>query len=287
MSPAPRRPPATPLQVRLCCLALGLVATFTVLHNQRQVGIARDETVYFAHGSQYAAWWRGVMSGQRELGEASITATFGGPGATDNNREHPPLIKTASGMSEHWLHDRLGLLDELTAYRLPSAVLHGLLVALVAAFASGAWGLLAGVVSALAMLLMPRALFHAGLACFDGPITALWFATLWAYHRALTSPRVAWLAGALFGLALATKHNALLLPLALAPHYLAVSWRAGLRRRLYLPLSFAVLGPLVLVALWPWLWFEPLPHLWQWISCLLYTSPSPRDGLLSRMPSSA
>ena len=26
---------------------------------------------------------------------------------------------------------------------------------------------------------------------------------------------------------------------------------------------------------------------WNGISCLLYTSPSPRDGLLSRMPSSA
>ena len=32
-----------------------------------------------------------------------------------------------------------------------------------------------------------------------------------------------------------------------------------------------------------------VPHLidLQSISCLLYTSPSPRDGLLSRMPSSA
>ena len=27
--------------------------------------------------------------------------------------------------------------------------------------------------------------------------------------------------------------------------------------------------------------------LWEYVSCLLYTSPSPRDGLLSRMPSSA
>ena len=26
---------------------------------------------------------------------------------------------------------------------------------------------------------------------------------------------------------------------------------------------------------------------WSWATCLLYTSPSPRDGLLSRMPSSA
>ena len=32
---------------------------------------------------------------------------------------------------------------------------------------------------------------------------------------------------------------------------------------------------------------ERLPMLPMWYSCLLYTSPSPRDGLLSRMPSSA
>ena len=32
---------------------------------------------------------------------------------------------------------------------------------------------------------------------------------------------------------------------------------------------------------------EPAGHAWQADPCLLYTSPSPRDGLLSRMPSSA
>ena len=32
-----------------------------------------------------------------------------------------------------------------------------------------------------------------------------------------------------------------------------------------------------------------IPEIWsdEIIACLLYTSPSPRDGLLSRMPSSA
>ena len=30
-----------------------------------------------------------------------------------------------------------------------------------------------------------------------------------------------------------------------------------------------------------------LYHSWEFKDCLLYTSPSPRDGLLSRMPSSA
>ena len=33
--------------------------------------------------------------------------------------------------------------------------------------------------------------------------------------------------------------------------------------------------------------FNPFVSLAMYLTCLLYTSPSPRDGLLSRMPSSA
>ena len=33
--------------------------------------------------------------------------------------------------------------------------------------------------------------------------------------------------------------------------------------------------------------FGPVNYEWMCYLCLLYTSPSPRDGLLSRMPSSA
>ena len=62
-------------------------------------------------------------------------------------------------------------------------------------------------------------------------------------------------------------------------------------------LGYAVLGltgfgsALVIVPLLAWRW--PLPEvvaltlLMDVPACLLYTSPSPRDGLLSRMPSSA
>ena len=35
------------------------------------------------------------------------------------------------------------------------------------------------------------------------------------------------------------------------------------------------------------IWQNPLGQLALYGACLLYTSPSPRDGLLSRMPSSA
>lgn len=274
-------------------LGLALVATLVVVHNQRAVGIARDEVVYMHAGSRYAAWWAGLLSGKTGLTRASITDHFGGKNATDNNREHPPLLKTLAGACERLLHDELGALDELTAYRLPSALLHGGLLALIFLYTARYWGALAGVLAASFMLLMPRPLFHAGLLCFDGPITTLWFATLVAYHRALVTGRRAWLAGVAFGLALATKHNALLLPFAVGAHYAIVCWQrraappagsaaalAGWRRWAHAVRSTgqcalalrprvllwpAALGPLVLVALWPWLWFEPLRHLGQWI----------------------
>ena len=38
---------------------------------------------------------------------------------------------------------------------------------------------------------------------------------------------------------------------------------------------------------WVWDWLSENPNLTRDVICLLYTSPSPRDGLLSRMPSSA
>ena len=38
---------------------------------------------------------------------------------------------------------------------------------------------------------------------------------------------------------------------------------------------------------WAWVDLNYRPHAYQACACLLYTSPSPRDGLLSRMPSSA
>ena len=51
-------------------------------------------------------------------------------------------------------------------------------------------------------------------------------------------------------------------------------------------ISAALLARFSANATFPRLPFEPISKE-EYISCLLYTSPSPRDTLLSRMPSSA
>jgi len=245
---------------------LALLTTVLVLANQQEIGIARDETVYMSYGERYAEWWMHLPS---NLSADSITKHFGGPQATDNNREHPPLIKTLAGFTHKLLYNGLGI-DEVTAFRVPGAVLHGVLVLLVFLMVLELWGFAEAVVAALLILFLPRALFHAGLLAFDAPIMCLWFATIYAYWRGLQR-KWPWQVGILFGLALATKHNALLLPFALGLHYAIVGyrdrgWVGIITYRWKVIVSLAVLGPLTLFVVWPWLWLDPVGHISDWLS---------------------
>jgi hypothetical protein len=276
------------LSVTLTYKAIGwlfaLATVIAVMVDQRDVGIARDEVVYMQAGAHYASWWTDLVRGEHGISAEAVTQGFGGSSPTDNNREHPPLMKTLFGFSDLVFHQKLGLLGEVAAFRLPSAVVHGLAVALVFRFALALWGLGEAILAALIMLGLPRALFHAGLACFDAPSMALWFATVCAYWHAMTTRRRSWAVGVVWGLALATKHTALLLPFALGAHYLIVGWQASrggpesgppsfaarawatLAYRWQVIASLAVLGPLTLYALWPWLWFDPIHHVRDWLA---------------------
>ncbi|HEY5951121.1 MAG TPA: glycosyltransferase family 39 protein, partial [Kofleriaceae bacterium] len=207
--------------------ALALLTVLLVTVSEQDGGIARDETVYFSAGTRYADWWIGLVTFDHGISKRSVDNTFGGSPGGGNNSEHPPLIKTAMGLSHWLLYRKLHITDELTAYRFPSALLAGLLVLLVYAMTLALWGLPEAVLAALCTLLLPRALFHEGLACFDAPIMTMWFATIYAYWRCLDERKWPWQVGVVFGLALATKHNAMLLPVALGLHYLVVAWRAG------------------------------------------------------------
>ena len=271
----------------LTAVVLVAVSFAWVLVAQKRQGIVRDEVVYMAHGAKYASWWSKYLSGAAGLStEEQITAHFGGRAPTANNREHPPLMKTLFGFSKLLFHDKLGWASELTAYRLPTAAMNAILVLLVFLLVLSIWGYSEAVLSALLTLLLPRAFFHAGLACFDAAVVTMWIATIYAYYRALTSRWWCLGVGVAFGLALATKHNAILIPVVLVVHYLWVAAyayaddmkgrgatvvvRAFLRGLIHTrPLVFGALisvGPLVFIALWPWLWFDTIPHVREWLN---------------------
>ena len=253
------------------------VALTSVTIAQRTQGIARDEVVYMHHGSRYVSWWSQLIrGGQDARTETGITRHFGGSRATDNNREHPPLMKVLFGISHAIFYKALGWCSPLTAYRLPSAAMFGLLVVLVFWFVRSVWGFYPGLLASLFTLLLPRVFFHAQLAAFDVPVATMWMASLCSYYVALGSRKWCIGFGVVFGLTLATKHNALMLPMVLGLHYVWVGFRRTRSLRgvlsaqpLLIP-SILVLSPCVLFAVWPWLWLDPVAHVIDWIQFHLH-----------------
>lgn len=271
---------------RVTALVLALVSASSIFATQHDVGIARDEMVYIGYGKSYARWWIDLVTFEDGVtSKKRITDTFGGDAPTAGNREHPPLMKTLLGLSRILLADKLELTDPVSASRAATALMYAAAVVMLFLFGTHVWSYGVGLLAALLLLFLPRGYFHAQLATFDAPVVTMWLATLFAYYKALGSKR--WSIGLciVFGLALATKHNALMLPGVIGVHYAYLCWRkggqlaadgAGLGARLGWTVRAIVhvqpwvivalaLGPLVLIAVWPWLWFDTVSHIRDWI----------------------
>jgi hypothetical protein len=249
--------------------ALAALYVAWLLATARSLGFPRDEGVYFRAAVGYVRWWRLLLE---HSGDALRQSTI--DAAWSDNHEHPPLMKTLFGVSWWLLHEKWRVFaDASTAFRLPGMASAGVAVWITYLFGARAYGRRAGLVAAVLLALMPRVFFHAHLACFDVPVMAAWIACVYAHWRAQERRSIGWVvaAGVVYGLTLATKHNAWFLPAALVPHALFVHRRAFVRGltagRVSLPaslVSMAILGPIVFLALWPYLWNDTLARVQWW-----------------------
>jgi 4-amino-4-deoxy-L-arabinose transferase-like glycosyltransferase len=227
----------------------------------RSVGFTRDEGFYFAASRHYGAWFELLW---RDPALALTRETVDRHWAV--NREHPALIKTLFALSNRWLGGAFA--EVSTSFRFPAMVLSSASVALIFMWGRRSFGRSGALVAALSFAFMPRPFFHAHLACFDLPVSAMWLIASYVYSRALATPRWGWLlgAGVVYGFLLDTKHNSWLFPFALVAHFALTRGRALLSdlrggRPFWnrLPrawLSLLLVSPLTFVALWPWLWHD-------------------------------
>ncbi len=263
------------------------------------VGFSRDESFYFNAAEQYAGWYDILLTDPgKAMSKESVDHFFA------YNGEHPALPKMLYGAS--WrlfgqMHDPatepwsrawyfegqppepiLGWFSESTAMRLPALLLASFLVFAIYLFGVEFLGRRVALFAALGWMFQPHAFWHSHFACFDVPVTAMWFITAWAFLKSLPPPgkprapthwRWALLTGVALGLALNTKHNAFFFP------PLAFLWWVGARRREFgvslegaglrvrippIPLAFfamLIVTPVVYWALWPKLWHDPIEHL--------------------------
>lgn len=246
-----------------------------LVFGSRTQGNTRDEGYYFDAAELYWSWYGDLVENtlaghpQRSFTRAAVDKGFG------YNHEHPALMKSLFGLSWRVLHrchcpeqpgrhpmgyahkhTTLGLLDEETALRLPTHILTAFMAMCLFLMGAAAWSPAAGLVAAVLGVAAPRLFFDAQLAAFDAPIAAFWVIVVYAYWRAIDEPDWGWRVGVLFGLALATKHNAFFIPFVLAPHFAFVAWQRRSLPSLRPFIYMATLGVFVYFACWPWLWFD-------------------------------
>ncbi|MBI5760037.1 MAG: hypothetical protein HZA46_16090 [Planctomycetales bacterium] len=206
------------------------------------------------------------------------------------NPDHPPLGRLWLGL---W-HEIAYLIAPpqqphdlmvVACARVGSAAAFGLLLFAIAWYGQKWWGWRTGLVAALSVWLMPRVFGHAHIASLETcmnltyALAVLVLADRWTVGvpasagfvnretssgrlKAGLQPRHATLAGIIFGLALLTKIQAVLLPI---PIVLWALWTW--RQRAIVPL--VVWGGTAFVVFflgWPWLWNDPVGHLREYFA---------------------
>lgn len=237
-----------------------------------------DEAAVAGPGSEYLQFWA--------KGDFSVESWT-------TNKEHPPVAKYFYGATKipPRLLPNVAQLDkdflpgkQYTTGRVVSAILGSLSVVLLFLLALTLYDDRVAVLASVFLALMPRVIAHDRIVGLETPLS--FFVLLAVYfcvrHRW-------WLTGFAFGLALATRFNALLMaPLLLLPFYFRIHSEIprlpprktclslGMTAKVFLRpllLIFGLAG-LVFFISWPWLWSNPVGHLVQSLS-MSNTAPEP------------
>lgn len=245
--------------------ALGGLASLLVLLTLGDPGITSDEPIDVRVGRRY------VTEADRYLG-LYADAVRGTTRSADidrlfrDNAQHPPLGRWCVGLAsilaepvEGWL----GGADPFSVHpaRVAPALGFGVLVALLSGLAFRRFGRAGGMATGVAMILMPRVFAHAHFATLDTLLCLFWVAALVGAERALDGRRPILgltAAGALWGLALLVKiHGWLLAPAVLVLAAVRLGWRRGLLA----VAGWGIVGLVVFLVGWPWLWVDTLERL--------------------------
>jgi 4-amino-4-deoxy-L-arabinose transferase-like glycosyltransferase len=266
----------------LAATLLLAVAYFIVLAvTAPDMGYVRDEGYYFRAAEQYGGFFDTLFSSRflDAFSDTEIQRAF------SYNTEHPALVKILQGFTYRVFHKWLGWCSPAEGFRMTGFLFGALSVLATFLLGRELVSSRTGFIAALLLACSPRYFYDAHLACFDVPITAMWTLSLVTFWRGLVSPpgvakKRALVAGIVFGLALSTKLNALFLPTLFVLIWLhqrgtkgafafVDSPSGGVDLRLpdvpWVLISCAVLGPLVAIATWPWLWHDTVQRIGNYV----------------------
>ncbi len=235
--------------VALCC-ALLLFLT------QSAIGLTWDEPAYMQAANSYHEWFSRLWQEPRlMLTQPLIDAYWSA------NHEHPPLVKLWYALIGTPFAEQWGV---ITAYRTAAILLSTGLVTLVAVSVLRAIGLWSAVTATMLMLVLPRLFFHLHVAALDVPGAFAYIAGVLLFWHSRDRRSVWWdiLFGVVWGLGIATKINAAFVLPTVGLWWLIHDRRIFLLRRISIA---GVVGSVVFVMSWPWLWVDPLGRTWEYL----------------------
>ena len=235
---------------------IGLVTFGMLLATNPDIGLTWDEPAYIAAQESYANWFEELFTHpQTALNEQTLTKAW------QVNSEHPPVDKVWSALV--WSVAR-NFSDDLTAHRMGNMLLVSIMAALLYYWMKESFGYVAGFTAVAALFTMPRFFFHAHLSALDVPATFAVFITTFVFWQIKDKSKWTWgiLLGVVWGIALATKINAIFLPFTLGLWWLIFNRKSKLFWRLVFMGLFAI--PVFFVS-WPWLYQHTIQRLVTYI----------------------
>jgi 4-amino-4-deoxy-L-arabinose transferase-like glycosyltransferase len=171
---------------------------------------------------------------------------------------HPPFSRIVSGVTHALAPPGV---DKFVSYRLGPALFFALLAAVVYLWVAELFSRPAGLFAALSVGLIPNMFGFAHVAVTDMPLAAMWFVTAYCFWKGIDNWKWSVAFGIVWGLALATKFPALLIP---APLLL---WAHIFRRDRYANNIMAMLlvSPIVMIATQPYLWHKPFMRILEFL----------------------
>ncbi len=256
----------------LIALILALAAFAAVFTTYRGFGHSWDEALYLMPSERAAAWMVGVInSGDDLMLQRDAVDRHWGTVLDGNDPLHPevaPVPKLLIGAGLTYLKPMFNL-DPMVAMRVPNAILFALTIALLYLLGTREYGRIGGFAAALFYLLMPRVFGHAHIAASETPLAFLTVLTVYCFLVGNRFWPFAAFTGVAFGLAAVTKITALILPVPL------MLWGQLYKRRDYASNVFAMafIAPVVMLAVWPWLWYDGLQRFFDYL--MFYTRHQP------------
>lgn len=196
-----------------------------------------------------------------------------------DGKGHPPLSDIFSSVFNYVLFQKMGLVNDIDAYRVYSVLLASILVGLIFFWVAEKFGRFAGFIAALSLVLHPLFWSESHFNNEkDIPETVFWSFLLFCVWKGITQKSWKWviISGVFFSLALGTKFNILFSFFVIFPWLLYLAINSYLRNhpsvkkfitnnfKFIISLFIApVLGVLIFIGSWPYLWPNILGRTWE------------------------